>query len=167
MAIALRLLLSLAIATSLAACSPSTRGQGASGASAPATAGAGSAHGTNAAVARSGVPDFTSLVERVGPAVVNVSTSRTLSGASRMPQAPDDPAVGGNPEIIGDGHNGRLIAAGDAQALHAALDDLLWDAPLRRRLAETAREWVRANASLDAVCAAYDRFYLRALRTPL
>jgi glycosyltransferase involved in cell wall biosynthesis len=75
-------------------------------------------------------------------------------------------AVGGNPEIIRDGHNGRLIAAGDAQALQAALDDLLWDEPLRRRLAESAREWVRANASLDAVCAAYDRFYLRALRAP-
>jgi S1-C subfamily serine protease len=91
MVIAIRLLLSLATATSLAACSPSTKDQPASGAGAPATAGAASAPGTNAGVARSGVPDFTSLVERVGPAVVNVSTSRTLSAASRLPQAPADP----------------------------------------------------------------------------
>src|SRR5687768_12238078 len=39
-----------------------------------------------------GLPDFTSLVEKQGPAVVNVvATRKARPGAAQLPQMPDDP----------------------------------------------------------------------------
>ncbi len=48
-------------------------------------------------------------------------------------------ATGGIPEIIEDGHNGYLVEPGDAPALAAALDKLIGDAGLRRRMGEAGR----------------------------
>lgn len=48
-------------------------------------------------------------------------------------------AVGGTPELIRDGVNGRLIPAGDDDALVAALAALAADPALRQRLAQAAR----------------------------
>lgn len=73
-------------------------------------------------------------------------------------------AVGGNPEIVRDGATGRLFASDDRQALHAVLNDLLGDAPQRRRLAAAARDWVHANGSIESMRANYDRIYAEALR---
>jgi serine protease Do len=90
-----RLLLPFAAATAFSACSPSTQDSPpTSPAGVPATtSGAASAPATDSrtVVSRSGVPDFTPLVDKVGPAVVNVTTSRSLSGSARMPGAPGDP----------------------------------------------------------------------------
>jgi glycosyltransferase involved in cell wall biosynthesis len=46
---------------------------------------------------------------------------------------------GGIPEVIVDGETGRLVEAGDAAGLRAAIDDLLRDDPQRRRMGQAAR----------------------------
>lgn len=48
--------------------------------------------------------------------------------------------VGGNPEVVQDGVNGFLIEAGDSAALERALQQLLSDESLRRRIGSAARE---------------------------
>jgi glycosyltransferase involved in cell wall biosynthesis len=60
-------------------------------------------------------------------------------------------AVGGIPEAVRDGVNGRLVSAGDPQALGAAVDALLRDAPLRRRLGDGGRALVRREFSVSAM----------------
>ena len=72
-------------------------------------------------------------------------------------------AVGGNPEIIDDGTTGLLVPAGDADALAAALEALLRDPARRASLGDAARGWIRQNASIEAMHAAYLRFYRRAM----
>jgi serine protease Do len=81
-----RLFLMLAVA--LAACSeraPETPTASSAAGSAPAPV-------TAAAPARAAPPDFTALVERVGPAVVNVTTTGSRSARDdAVAQSPDDP----------------------------------------------------------------------------
>lgn len=59
--------------------------------------------------------------------------------------------VAGIPELIRDGQDGLLVPPGDPEALAAALARLAGDAALRRRLAASARERVRALHDGDAV----------------
>jgi len=54
-------------------------------------------------------------------------------------------AVGGTPELIADGDNGLLVAAGDVAALAGALGRLAHDAELRRRLGQRARHFIEDN----------------------
>jgi glycosyltransferase involved in cell wall biosynthesis/peptidoglycan/xylan/chitin deacetylase (PgdA/CDA1 family) len=56
-------------------------------------------------------------------------------------------AVGGNPEVIEDGRSGRLVPAGDADALERAVGSLLDDPDLARRLGSAAARVVRARFS--------------------
>lgn len=72
-------------------------------------------------------------------------------------------AVGGNPEIVSDGHTGLLIPSDDANALTAAVLRLLGDATLRHRLGAAAADWVRANAAVEAMRDEYDSLYRAAL----
>lgn len=72
--------------------------------------------------------------------------------------------VGGNPEIVSDRKRGILYPAGDDNALTAALLAMLGDAPMRRRLGEAARDWVRDNCSIAATGRAYDECYRAACR---
>lgn len=71
--------------------------------------------------------------------------------------------VGGNVEIIRDNQTGLLIPADDNEALLHALDRLASDADLRRELGRQASNWVRENASVQALMRAYDRVYQAAL----
>ncbi len=67
-------------------------------------------------------------------------------------------AVGGVPDIVSDGVNGRLVPARDPQALARAVLEAIDDEPLRRGWADRARESVRAfsaDAMVDATLAAY------------
>jgi glycosyltransferase involved in cell wall biosynthesis len=62
-------------------------------------------------------------------------------------------AVGGIPEAVRDGVNGRLVPPGDPARLAAAIDELLGDAALRRRLGDGGRALVREVFSVDAMVA--------------
>jgi glycosyltransferase involved in cell wall biosynthesis len=58
-------------------------------------------------------------------------------------------AVGGIPDAIVDGQNGRLVPPGDVEALAQAMDDLLADADLRQRFGQLARETVLRDFRLE------------------
>jgi len=73
-------------------------------------------------------------------------------------------AVGGTPKLLGEGRCGRLVPAGDAGALAAALAALLRADGERRRLAAAARHEVLAKYSLDAMLNAYEREYEQVAR---
>ncbi|MBL8254325.1 MAG: glycosyltransferase [Candidatus Competibacter sp.] len=68
--------------------------------------------------------------------------------------------VGGNAEIVRDGHNGFLVPAGDVGALADRLVQLLSDDALARRLGEAGAETVRAYTHTRMVAeqmVCYDR----------
>jgi glycosyltransferase involved in cell wall biosynthesis len=69
-------------------------------------------------------------------------------------------AVGGLLDLVVDGETGLLVPPRDVSALRAALERLLGDADLRRRLGEAARERIKERfawpAVTDATIAAYE-----------
>jgi glycosyltransferase involved in cell wall biosynthesis len=67
-------------------------------------------------------------------------------------------AVGGVPDVVGDGEQALVVAPGDAAALAAALARLGADAELRARLGAAARERA-ADFSPDAVAAKIGAVY--------
>jgi glycosyltransferase involved in cell wall biosynthesis len=73
-------------------------------------------------------------------------------------------AVGGLLDLVVDGETGLLVEPGDVGALRAALQRLLGDAELRRRLGAAARERAREQLSWDAATAATLAAYADALR---
>jgi starch synthase len=60
-------------------------------------------------------------------------------------------AVGGLPDMIRDGETGLLVSPRDPAALRAAIDRLLADAELRRRLGLAARERIAELCDWDGV----------------
>ncbi|MBQ3277436.1 MAG: glycosyltransferase family 4 protein [Oscillospiraceae bacterium] len=60
-------------------------------------------------------------------------------------------AVGGVPELVEDGANGRLISPGDAEAFSRALADLAKDEALRRRMGAALRDRGERDFSLTAM----------------
>jgi glycosyltransferase involved in cell wall biosynthesis len=70
-------------------------------------------------------------------------------------------AVGGLLDLVSDGVTGLHVPPGDVPALRAALERLLGNADLRRRMGDAGRERVRERFSWDAVTdatlAAYER----------
>lgn len=67
--------------------------------------------------------------------------------------------VGGNAEAVADGETGVLVAVRDDDDLAAAIERLLWDAPLRARLGRRAKEIARSEYSIDRVTAQYEELY--------
>jgi glycosyltransferase involved in cell wall biosynthesis len=69
-------------------------------------------------------------------------------------------AVGGLLDLVADGETGLLVPPRDVPALRGALEQLLGDTGLRRRMGDAARERVRAHfawpAVTDATLAAYE-----------
>ena len=69
-------------------------------------------------------------------------------------------AVGGLPDMVRDGETGLLVPPRDPEALRAAIDRLLADAELRRRLGRAARERIAElcdwNRVLDQTIQAYE-----------
>jgi glycosyltransferase involved in cell wall biosynthesis len=72
-------------------------------------------------------------------------------------------AVGGVPEIVADGATGLLVPPGNVAALAAALEQLLADAALRRRLGAAGRERARARFDLAGLRRAHLELYAREL----
>jgi glycosyltransferase involved in cell wall biosynthesis len=59
--------------------------------------------------------------------------------------------VGGIPSLITDGETGFLVPVGDSAALRAAIETVLADHSLRRRIGRAARERVREYCSWERV----------------
>jgi glycosyltransferase involved in cell wall biosynthesis len=72
-------------------------------------------------------------------------------------------AVGGLLDLVVDGETGLLVPPRDVSALRAALERLLADGDLRRRLGEAGRERARKHFSWPAVTAATIEAYRDAL----
>jgi sugar transferase (PEP-CTERM/EpsH1 system associated) len=71
--------------------------------------------------------------------------------------------VGGNPELIEDGVNGRLVPAQDPGALTAAIAGYLDDSHLRALHGKASRERVVNSFSLERMSEAYVNLYARLL----
>jgi glycosyltransferase involved in cell wall biosynthesis len=74
--------------------------------------------------------------------------------------------VDGVPEAVTDGVEGLLVEPGAPQALAAALDSLLADAALRRRLGEAGRTRVAADFTVPAMLAGHRTAYRDVLSRP-
>lgn len=68
-------------------------------------------------------------------------------------------AVGGVPEQIVDGETGLLVVPRDSRALASAIERLLDDSMLRKRVSAAAVERAREHFSVSAMLAATDRLY--------
>ncbi|MET8231593.1 glycosyltransferase family 4 protein [Micromonospora sp. NPDC005298] len=73
-------------------------------------------------------------------------------------------AVGGNVEVLRSG-GGRLVPAGDPDALAGALSPLLDDSAERLHVGELGRKVVAESYSLDVMLGSLDRVYQRIIRT--
>jgi glycosyltransferase involved in cell wall biosynthesis len=71
--------------------------------------------------------------------------------------------VGGVPEVVVDGHTGLLVPPGDPQSLAEAIERLLEDPALSRRLGEAGQLRVAEHFSLAAVQQAHLELYRRVL----
>jgi glycosyltransferase involved in cell wall biosynthesis len=75
-------------------------------------------------------------------------------------------STGGTPEAVIDGESGILVPSGDVAATAAALDRLLTDSQLRRRLGEGGRrrvvDYFAADKYVQRVLAAYEKTLERA-----
>jgi glycosyltransferase involved in cell wall biosynthesis len=74
--------------------------------------------------------------------------------------------VGGIPDLVDDGVDGRLIEAGDESGLEAAIEQLLADPKARATLARAARAKAEAGFSIAAIAAAHERLF-RSLLAPM
>ncbi len=80
------------------------------------------------------------LMEGLGIALLQAASSGLPIVACR---------AGGMPEAVEDGVTGRLVPPGDAAALASALEPLLADEALRRRMGEAGREKMRREFSVE------------------
>lgn len=67
--------------------------------------------------------------------------------------------VGGNADIVVDGHNGRLVPAQNPEALAAALAGVADDTVLRERMGAAGRQWALRRGTIDAMGQAYLALY--------
>jgi glycosyltransferase involved in cell wall biosynthesis len=103
-------------------------------------------------------------------AVVVPSTQENLPNMALEALACGRPCVGFNvgglPDIVEDGVNGRLAAPGDVDELAAALAWVLADAPRRRALGEAARRKAEQAFDLRLVARRYADLYAEVLDRP-
>jgi len=77
--------------------------------------------------------------------------------AAGLPVVASD--VGGVGCLVKDGETGLLVPRGDEKALEAALERLIGDAPLRRRLGDAGRRLVKEEFSWARIAGQYDRLF--------
>lgn len=73
--------------------------------------------------------------------------------------------VGGLPDLIRDGETGRLVPAGDPQALAAAIRELAADASARARLGSAGRRFVEREFTLNRMIDGTEQVYAELLRS--
>jgi glycosyltransferase involved in cell wall biosynthesis len=71
--------------------------------------------------------------------------------------------VGGTPELIEDGVNGRLVERGNPAALAQAITDLLLDDGLRARMGQASAELIQTRFSPEATLERLMSFYREAI----
>ena len=74
--------------------------------------------------------------------------------------------VGGNPEVVRDGESGLLVASDNAEAMAAALAQLLQNPALRRRFGARGRELYRDGFTLESMVSGYTRLYRAVVGLP-
>jgi len=94
------------------------------------------------------------LMEGLGVALLEASASGVAIVAS---------AVGGIPEAVRDGVNGRLVPPGDSGALRDAMAELLADPQARRTMGQAGRALMEREFSIERMAAAYGDRYLAVL----
>jgi L-malate glycosyltransferase len=107
----------------------------------------------------------------VGEVLVGLDISVLTSSSESSPNAVTESmaaglpvvstSVGGAPELIVHGETGLLVPADDDACLADALDDLVGDPQLRRRLGQNARKFALTHFRMDEVCRRYEQLYLR------
>lgn len=83
-----------------------------------------------------------------------------LEGA-RAGKATVATAVGGIPEMIDDGENGRLISSGDSKAFAKVLDELAKDSALREKYGAAFREKALKQFSVESMAQRHIEIYTR------
>jgi glycosyltransferase involved in cell wall biosynthesis len=97
------------------------------------------------------------------------SLSEALSNALMEAMACGCPVVasniGGNPELVRNGETGLLFEPGDAASLAAALQTLIENESLRRRLADNGAKFLRDSFSIRASAQRMGEIYAQLLRS--
>lgn len=97
---------------------------------------------------------------RTGLARVSVpSKTYSILAAARPVVAAIDPDTE-IPRLLARARAGVAVRPDDADALHAALEDVLRSASVREDFGRNGRAWVEANASPSAVARAYEGLFL-------
>jgi len=68
-------------------------------------------------------------------------------------------AVGGIPEVVEDGVTGLLVPFGEADDLAAALEKLIQNEELRKKLGRAGQEQARKQFSVEAIVPQYEKLY--------
>jgi glycosyltransferase involved in cell wall biosynthesis len=67
--------------------------------------------------------------------------------------------VEGVVDVVEDGKSALLVKTGDAHELAKAIEQLIADEPLRRKLAVAGNERAKAKYSIDTMCGAYEKLF--------
>jgi len=111
--------------------------------------------------ARNDIPDLLPHFAVFGLASLNEGISYTVLEAMASGVPVVACAVGGNPEIITSGANGRLVPAGDVNGFADALADYVETPTLRQQHGEAGRATVVARFSFTAMQQTYAAIYAR------
>lgn len=119
--------------------------------------------GVAAAVRFAGVRTDIPRLLRTCDVYVNSSRYEGMSNTILEAMAAGRPvvatAVGGNPDLVGDGVTGYLVPSGDPEAMAGRVLDLLRDASLRERLGAAGRARMEAVHSMPGMVRAYAALY--------
>ena len=85
------------------------------------------------------------------PSIKSEATSQVILQSLAVGTPVVATTIGGSPELIRDGHSGRLVPPASAPALAAAIGDLLRDPDRAREMARAGQAFVRRTQSLDTV----------------
>ena len=109
---------------------------------------------------RRDIPDVMAALDvLVLPSIRSEATSQVIVQALAIGTPVVATAIGGSPEVIRDGHTGRLVPPNDAPALAAAIIATLRDRPGALAMARAGQDFVRERLSIDAQMAATTGVY--------
>jgi glycosyltransferase involved in cell wall biosynthesis len=90
--------------------------------------------------------------------------SLSILEAMAMSKAVVATSVGGNPELVCDGHNGFLVSPRNPEALADRVGSLLSDSKLQSAMGSAGRRLVEDKFSLDTMIHGYQSMYLELLK---